>query len=234
MKSLLTYLVESYEISEKMINNSVFNNNNKEHKQLREEIENRIKKEGPKCNLNNIDVSNITTMKGLFAELNFDGDISEWDVSNVEDMTAMFQDSTFTGKNTDFSKWDVSNVTDMSYMFAHAKSFNQDISDWDVSKVTNMMGMFEGSNFNGDISGWNVSNVKLMKFMFSRSKFNQDISSWKVGNKPVDMSYMFSDSLFNQNISNWKLKDSCIVNNMFKGCDIKEEYKPFIGDKRVS
>ena len=87
-----------------------------------------------------------------------------------------------------------------------------------------------------------VSKIKDMSWIFGKhdylafglEEFNGDISSWKVGNKPVDMSYMFSDSLFKQNISNWKLKDSCIVNNMFKGCDIKEEYKPFINDKRVS
>ena len=50
-------------------------------KELQELIYRRIKEQGPKCDLNDIDVSRITDMSELFRESNFRGDISKWDVS---------------------------------------------------------------------------------------------------------------------------------------------------------
>ena len=45
--------------------------------------------------------------------------------------------------NGNISSWDVSNVTDMCSMFSDCKSFNKDISKWDVSKVTDISFMFD-------------------------------------------------------------------------------------------
>ena len=111
--------------------------------ELRQIIEDTIKKEGNRCDLNFIDTSEITDMRKLFAHTKFNGDIS---------------------------KWDVSNVTTMDHMFFYS-DFNGDISKWDVSKVTNMDCMFMNSMFNGDISDWDVSNIKrqMMYKMFEKS-----------------------------------------------------------------
>ena len=49
-------------------------------------IDLRITKEGPNCDLNDIDTSLITDMGYLFADLKFNGNISEWNVSNVTNM----------------------------------------------------------------------------------------------------------------------------------------------------
>ena len=81
---------------------------------LKELIEEAIKTKGPNCDLNYIDVSQITDMSDLFRFSNFTGDISKWDVSKVERMSHMFTDSKFSG---DLSKWDVSRVRDMDDMF---------------------------------------------------------------------------------------------------------------------
>src|SRR5574344_214337 len=110
--------------------------------ELKQIIEERIKNEGHECDLNDIDVSNITDMSNMFYKSKFNGDIS---------------------------KWNVSKVTNMRYMFFNSE-FNGDISKWNVSKVNNMYGIFSFSKFNGDISQWNVSNVTDMSNMFFNSE----------------------------------------------------------------
>ena len=135
---LLKNLVGIYKVSEK--------------NELKDLIDYFIEQFGNECNLNWIDVSNVTNMGDMFYASKFDGDISQWDVSNVTDMPSMFM----------FSK------------------FNGNISQWDVSNVTDMNGMFYGSDFNNDISKWDVSNVADMETMFTHSAFKQDISNWKI------------------------------------------------------
>ena len=118
--------------------------------ELKELINQRIKEQGPNCNLNDIDVSKITDMSYLFIESDFNGDISEWDTSNVEDMEYMFSGSKFTG----------------------------DISKWDVSSVENMSGMFYYSEFDGDLSKWDVSNVETMEDIFTRAPLGEHEPEW--------------------------------------------------------
>ena len=100
-------------------------------KELLQIIDEHIEKEGTTCNLNDIDVSEITDMSYLFSYSAFNGDISMWDVSHVTNMSFMFDDSNFTG---DLSKWNVSNVISMERMFSFS-DFNGNISNWDVSSV---------------------------------------------------------------------------------------------------
>ena len=106
MKSLPQYIQEKLIIKKSKSNNYKYFPETKE--QLKDIILQRIEAEGKEVNLNNIDVSKITDMSHLFANTDFNGDISEWDVSNVKNM---------------------------SYMFSNCESFNQDISNWDVSNV---------------------------------------------------------------------------------------------------
>lgn len=145
--------------------------------ELEDLISQRIEQYGPKCNLNDIDVSRITDMSFLFCDMTFDGDISKWDVSRVKNMSSMFAGSTFNG---DLSKWDVSRVENMNSMFSYSR-FNSDISKWDVSRVKNMISMFYDSKFTGDISGWDVSSVKRMHNMFKDSPLEGKEPSWYRG-----------------------------------------------------
>ena len=79
MKSLVRYLEEKL-IIKKGNNYRYFP---KTKKELQDIILKRIKEEGNRVDLNDIDVSEITDMSYLFAGLDFNGDISAWDVSNV-------------------------------------------------------------------------------------------------------------------------------------------------------
>lgn len=107
---------------------------NKEH--LKKLIEQTIKEKGNYCDLNFIDVSNVTNMSYMFHNSQFNGDISKWNVSNVTNMNNMF-----------------------SYSESNDSEFNEDISGFDLSITTNEDSLFSFSKFNGDISEWNVSNV---------------------------------------------------------------------------
>ena len=139
MKSLAKYVQEKLVIKKNKSNNYKYFP--KTRQELKNIIKERIKKEGNKVDLNDIDVSQITNLSYIFAEYeDFNGGISRWDVSNATDMYFMFHSCE--SFNQDISNWDVSNVTDMGYMFYGCKEFDQDISNWDVSNVINMRYMF--------------------------------------------------------------------------------------------
>lgn len=187
---------------------------------LQELIESAIKKNGPNCDLNYIDVSNVCRMEALFKNSPFNGNIRQWNVSNVVNMKDMFCNSQFNG---DISKWNVSKVTNMSGMFKNSV-FNRNIAEWNVSKVTNMKEMFRESQFDGDISGWNVSSVKYMQKMFYASRFCGNIGKWDVSNVK-NMEKMFFDTPYNRDISEWNISNDCQRNEMFN-----PEQKDFIRD----
>ena len=188
-RRLIEEVLDPVEKSEKVVAKDL------EH--LRALIYERIKDQGFKANLNDIDTSNITDMSQLFASTygsdggynrrwllgdstdaidfsRFDGDISQWDVSNVKKMRAMFKGSKFNG---DISNWDVSKVQDMAQMFRLSK-FNGDISKWDVSGVRNMTRMFYKSKFNGDLSKWRVPRGRYMKDVFDDSPLEGKEPDW--------------------------------------------------------
>ena len=171
MKNIKNYINEKLHITSKQ--QYTYHPTTKD--ELQEIIIKRIKKEGPECDLNDIDVYEIKDMSHLFdgAEWeygntifkDFNGDISKWDVSNVENMEFMFHYCK--NFNCDISKWDVSNVKDISAMFSRCTNFNCDISKWDVSNVITIECMFEGcTNFKQNLNKWNISNIEIMTSAF--------------------------------------------------------------------
>lgn len=168
MKSLQEFVTEKLKVSKKKYTASP-----KTYDELWELIKERVNKEGSECNLNDIDVSNIDDMRSLFSDMEFNGDISEWDTSNVVNMANMFiRCKNF---NCDISNWDVSKVESMEYMFAFCDNFNQDISGWDVSKVKNMKAiMYFAESFNHDLSKWDVSSVKEHHVAFYNSGLSEN------------------------------------------------------------
>ena len=119
---------------------------------LRRIIKNEMKRNGPACDLNFIDVSEIEDFSELFLNSDFNGDISKWNVSRVTSMASMFENC----------------------------KFNGDLSKWDVSSVVDMTDMFSLGHFNGDISKWNVGSVRWFKKMLYEGAFKGDISAWAI------------------------------------------------------
>ena len=132
-------------------------------------------------NLNNWDVSNVTSMGGMFREApNFNGDMSSWNTSNVVDMSYMLSNVPLF--NGDISSWNVSSVSNFKQFLYNKPIWNNDLSGWNVSGATNMERMFQSCpSFNSNISNWNVSGVTNMFIMFQGcTSFDQDLSSWQI------------------------------------------------------
>jgi len=113
--------------------------------------------------------------------LGYDADLNHIDTSEVTRMRGAFScDRHFLGRsyknlNPDISKWDVSKVTDMVGMFWNCKNFNCDISEWDVSNVEQMRNMFSGCrSFNQDLSRWDINKVRLFDGMFDQCPIKEE------------------------------------------------------------
>jgi surface protein len=96
----------------------------------------------------------------------FNQNINNWDVSNVTTMFIMFADTT--NFNQPLSDWNVSKVTNMSGMFSGATSYNQPIGNWNISGVTNFTNFMLGktnsnystTNLDAIYNGWSTKNPK--------------------------------------------------------------------------
>jgi len=86
---------------------------------LLELIEKEIELNGFECDLNHIDISKIKSLKALFKDSKFNGNISKWNVCNVKDMDYMFERSEFT---RDLSDWKPYNLHFPGLTFYYSKA----------------------------------------------------------------------------------------------------------------
>ena len=167
---------------------------------IKELISSEIQEYGHACDLNHLDVSEVTSLNGVFAGSKFNGDISKWDTSNVKTMNKMFAKSRFNG---DISKWNVGHVEDFGAMFEKSM-FNSDISEWKPNNAVTFYKMFYDTDFNGDLSKWDVRSVEHFGSMFELSAFNGNLDSWVLTNA-VTIERMFYLSSFRHDVSHWSL-----------------------------
>jgi surface protein len=130
------------------------------------------------------------------------GEINDWDVSQVTSMSLLFRNSPF---NDRIDRWDVGNVRAMDFMFFGAASFNQPLDTWDVRQVTNMYSMFCGaSSFNQPLARWEVGSVSNMRRMFSRAvSFNQPLAMWDISQVTNTAGMFDGAESFNQPLVTW-------------------------------
>eukprot|EP00588_Corethron_pennatum_P000747 CAMPEP_0194298774 /NCGR_PEP_ID=MMETSP0169-20130528/60350_1 /TAXON_ID=218684 /ORGANISM="Corethron pennatum, Strain L29A3" /LENGTH=274 /DNA_ID=CAMNT_0039048797 /DNA_START=449 /DNA_END=1273 /DNA_ORIENTATION=+ len=93
--------------------------------------------------LNEWDLSSVTSLHSTFRLGAFNSCISSWDVSLVENCFATFNQAY--AFNQDLNVWDISSSLNFNYMFYYAKSFNQCL-EWSPKSEADTEYMFQGTD----------------------------------------------------------------------------------------
>ncbi|MEW7289147.1 BspA family leucine-rich repeat surface protein [Aquimarina sp. 2304DJ70-9] len=148
------------------------------------------------------DLSQIQFMDRMFENtssfVDNGGEMNNWDVSTVTSMTGLFEGSAF---NENINDWDVSKVEDFSSMFKNNTSFNQPLNNWNTEKANDLTNMFDGATaFNQPIEMWNTALAQYFDFMFlNASTFDQNLGNWDISNTDRDsMDGMLTGSAMSQ------------------------------------
>lgn len=117
--------------------------------------------------ISNWNVSNVTTMQGMFDTLDTlqsIGDVSNWNTGKVESIEAIF--NMCEKLEVDVSGWDVSNVVFAAFTFNGCEQFDCDLSKWKVSKFVDVSNMFSFcNNFSGKgLDKWDIQ-IEEPQFM---------------------------------------------------------------------
>ena len=183
MKTLNNYVNEALIKKDTKISHYIYHP--KDFDELRSLLRSLLSKRGKNADLNDIDVSQITT---FYDDRN--------DIGLFEDLEPY---------NIDISKWNVSNVTDMTNTFFGCFDFNGNLSNWNVKKVKSMNHMFFLCQlFTGEsLENWKTFDLENIDYMFyGCKKFNCNLSKWNV-NKLTTSNYAFYDCRSLKNIPNW-------------------------------
>ena len=198
------------------------------------------------------DVSQVTYMNNAFASdpsgnipgVQFNADLSGWNVSNVTDMFGMFGAcSVF---NQDLSSWNVSNVTDMRLMFLDCSVFNQDLSNWSFTTTPEHADWCTGAPICDDQTKWppqlrtgtgiTDANFKelINKYYLGTNEEKQEIIStygiieeWDVSQVTYMNNAFASDPSgnipgvqFNADLSGWNVSNVTDMGFVFSGCSV--------------
>ena len=199
------------------------------------------------------DVSQVTYMSSAFTSsdpsgnipgVQFNADLSNWNVSNVTDMFGMFGAcSVF---NQDLSSWNVSNVTDMRLMFLYCSVFNQDLSSWSFTTTPEHADWCTGAPICDDQTKWppqlrtgtgiTDANFKesIRKYYLGTPAEKQEIitlfgsiEEWDVSQVTYMNNAFASDPsgnipgvLFNADLSGWIVSNVTDMALMFLDCSV--------------
>lgn len=133
-----------------------------------------------------VDTSNVTNMRNMFANSPIQTLPSNFNTSNVTSMQGLFQDCSSLA-SLDLSHWVTSKVTNMAGLFQGCDNVIElDLSNWDTSNVTNIINQFANmSNVEHlNLRGWNVKKVEAIRGLFAKDvKLKSiDITGWDTSN----------------------------------------------------
>ena len=176
--------------------------------------------------INDIDVSNVTTMQGTFYECKSlqSLDLTKWKPSKVTDMYGMFQDC---DSMVEFKAdtWELDSVTTTYCMFKSCDSLvTVEASNWGMPNNKDLGGMFEicGALETVKSENWTIDAAQTLisTFRLCSKLKNVDTSNWKTGNV-TDMTRTFNACLALEyvDVSNWDVSKVTNFNSMFSGAE---------------
>lgn len=165
---------------------------------------------------------NLQSQTAIKTKINMDN----WNVSNITSFKQMFYAG---GRFIDIStkNWDVSNCTDFSRMFTSCQSEYLDTENWNTSKATTMREMFDGCSNLKNISfkGWNTVNVTdFTSFLSNISLETIDVTPLNTSSA-TSLGNMFYEckNLKNIDLSHFDTSNVKSISFMFDGCtNLKE------------
>ena len=153
-------------------------------------------------NLDKLDTSRVTDMKGMFesCQLLETINLSNFSTSNVTDMSNMFYYCKTLG-NINLSSFNTANVERFNNMFFYCSHMTQiNVSNFDTSKAEDISGMFKSCTAltSIDVSNFDTSNVEDMSSLFSgcSALTTIDLSNFDT-RKVTNMSQMFNFPMSN-------------------------------------
>ena len=205
-------IINSYDEYKKSNNDKEYDENIKNEKEIKDNIE--IKINGEKINFSYF--YKFTSIGQYRIEYSFKNNLTKTNFMFYECEEII---------NFDFSNFITKKITNMRNMFSRNKSLmDLDLSNWNTENVINMCGMFSGciNLKNINLSGWDTKNVTNMCGMFCEcfSLVNLDLSNFTTS-KVVKMSSMFREckKLSKLNLSEFNTESVTEMDNLFTSCD---------------
>ena len=142
MRNLKDIILEKLVISKDKLQQ--FTEHPKTNDDLRKLVKYAMTINGNNCDLNHIDVSKIKDFSMIFKNLDFDGDISNWDVSKVTVFNGIFG-RCYKLETIRLTNWNLASATEAKDIFYNCNSLvNVDISNWVLNLPTS--GVFSGTS----------------------------------------------------------------------------------------
>lgn len=116
--------------------------------------------------ISGFDVSNVTSFFRMFSDNSgFNQSLDSWTINTSQDVDMTFMFLAALNFNGNITSWNVSRVTNMFGMFRDS-NFNQNISGWNTQNVTRFQDMFRDSPFNQNLGSWNIQSLTNATNMF--------------------------------------------------------------------
>lgn len=163
-------------------------------------------------------LTSLRSAIGMFQGSAFNSDLTGLDFKASCDLTSMFESALNFNKN--ISTWNVTNVTNLTRMFAENASFKTTIDGWTLASCTDFTSMFENSGFNAELTNWVLSTTEAIRMskMFKGNKgFNSaGISGWNTEMLTYADQMFMNTNIIDIDFSTWNTANCTDMSSMFE------------------